>query len=95
MTANLQTLQKFTDPAALTQQRTAESLADFLGMDAADAKQLLLYYYTQHGDASTGGMTLPAFSDFLVNEVLTDSTLADMVDARRANRRPRCRRSRT
>ena len=81
MTANLQTLQKFTDPAALTQQRTAESLADFLGMDAADAKQLLLYYYTQHGDASTGGMTLPAFSDFLVNEVLTDSTLADMVDA--------------
>ena len=81
MTANLQTLQKFTDPAALTQQRTAESLADFLGMDAADAKQLLLYYYTQHGDASTGGMTLPAFSDFLVNEVLTDSTMADMVDA--------------
>ena len=81
MTANLQTLQKFTDPAALTQQRTAESLAGFLGMDAADAKQLLLYYYTQHGDASTGGMTLPAFSDFLVNEVLTDSTLADMVDA--------------
>ena len=80
MTANLQTLQKFTDPAALTQQRTAESLADFLGMDAADAKQLLLYY-TQHGDASTGGMTLPAFSDFLVNEVLTDSTMADMVDA--------------
>lgn len=59
MTANLQTLQKFTDPATLTQQRTAESLADFLGMDAADAKQLLLYYYTQHGDASTGGMTLP------------------------------------
>ena len=95
VTANLQTLQKFTDPAALTQQRTAESLADFLGMDAADARQLLLYYYTQHGDASTGGMTLPAFSDFLVNEVLTDSTLADMVDARRASRRPRCRRSRT
>ena len=81
MTANLQTLQKFTDPAALTQQRTAESLAGFLGMDAADAKQLLLYYYMQHGDASTGGMTLPAFSDFLVNEVLTDSTMADMVDA--------------
>lgn len=81
MTANLQTLQKFTDPAALTQQRTAESLADFLGMDAADARQLLLYYYTQHGDASTGGMTLPVFSDFLVNEVLTDPTMADMVDA--------------
>ncbi|MFR5420671.1 MAG: MMPL family transporter [Oscillospiraceae bacterium] len=81
MTANLQKLQKFTDPAALTQQRTAESLADFLGMDAADAKQLLLYYYTQHGDASTGGMTLPVFSDFLVNEVLTDPTMAGMIDA--------------
>lgn len=81
MTANLQALQKFTDPAALTQQRTAESLADFLGMDAADAKQLLLYYYTQHGDASTGGMTLPVFSDFLVNEVLTDPTMAGMIDA--------------
>jgi len=81
MTANLQKLQKFTDPAALTQQRTAESLADFLGMNAADAKQLLLYYYTQHGDASTGGMTLPVFSDFLVNEVLTDPTMAGMIDA--------------
>ena len=51
LTANLQTLMKFSDPAALTQQRTAESLAEFLGMDAADAKQLLLYYYMQHGGA--------------------------------------------
>ena len=51
LTANLQTLMKFSDPAALTQQRTAESLADFLGMSSSDAKQLLLYYYMQHGGA--------------------------------------------
>ena len=81
LTANLQTLMKFSDPAALTQQRTAESLADFLGMSAADAKQLLLYYYMQHGGADgSGTMTIPAFSNFLNNEVLTDPTMAGMVD---------------
>lgn len=81
LTANLQTLLKFSDPAALTQQRPAESLAEFLGMSASDAKQLLLYYYTLHGGADGGGtMTIPAFSDFLNNEVLTDPTMAGMVD---------------
>ena len=74
LTANLQTLMKFSDPAALTQQRTAESLAEFLGMSASDAKQLLLYYYMQHGGADgSGTMTIPAFSNFLNNEVLTDA----------------------
>ena len=81
LTANLQTLMKFSDPAALTQQRTAESLAEFLGMSASDAKQLLLYYYMQHGGADgSGTMTLPAFSNFLNNEVLTDPTMAGMMD---------------
>ena len=81
LTANLQTLMKFSDPAALTQQRTAESLAEFLGMDASDAKQLLLYYYMQHGGADgSGTMTMPAFSSFLNNEVLTDPTMAGMMD---------------
>ena len=81
LTANLQTLLKFSDPAALTQQRPAESLAEFLGMSASDAKQLLLYYYTLHGGADgSGTMTIPAFSDFLNNEVLTDPTMAGMVD---------------
>ena len=81
LTANLQTLLKFFDPAALTQQRPAESLAEFLGMSASDAKQLLLYYYTLHGGADgSGTMTMPAFSDFLNNEVLTDPTMAGMVD---------------
>lgn len=81
LTANLQTLMKFSDPAALTQQRTAESLAEFLGMSASDAKQLLLYYYMQHGGADgSGTMTIPAFSSFLNNEVLTDPTMAGMMD---------------
>ena len=81
LTANLQTLMKFSDPAALTQQRTAESLAEFLGMSASDAKQLLLYYYMQHGGADgSGTMTIPAFSNFLNNEVLTDPTMAGMMD---------------
>ena len=81
LTANLQTLMKFSDPAALTQQRSAESLADFLGMSASGAKQLLLYYYMQHGGADgSGTMTIPAFSSFLNNEVLTDPTMAGMVD---------------
>ena len=81
LTANLQTLMKFSDPAALTQQRPAESLADFLGMSASDAKQLMLYYYTLHGGADGGGtMTMPAFSSFLNNEVLTDPTMAGMMD---------------
>ena len=81
LTANLQTLMKFSDPAALTQQRTAESLAEFLGMSASDAKQLLLYYYMQHGGADgSGTMTIPAFSNFLNDEVLTDPTMAGMMD---------------
>ena len=94
LTANLQTLMKFSDPAALTQQRTAESLAEFLGMSASDAKQLLLYYYMQHGGADgSGTMTIPAFSSFLNNEVLTDPTMAGMMDDA-AHRHLSCRHSR-
>lgn len=77
---NLQFLQKFSDPESLQKPLNASELAEFLGMEEEDAKNLLLYYYIQKGGADTGSMTLPAFADFILNEVAGDEAYASMFD---------------
>ena len=79
MTANLQTLQKFTDPAALTQQRTAESLADFLGMDEETVRLLFVAYHAANVDLITGGWDV-SMQD-LANFLADHSTLLDSAQA--------------
>lgn len=72
---------RFADANALTTPQNAQQLADFFGMQSGDVLQLLLYYYTQHGGADPGRLTLPEFARFVRDEVMSDENYASMLDA--------------
>lgn len=67
-------------PEALTQPKTAEELSGLLSMKKEDLLNLLLYYGTQHGGMPVGTLTLPTFTDFLLNEVAQDPTMSSFFE---------------
>ena len=67
-------LSKYIDKKTLTTAMNDSSLAAFFEMNSSQVKQILLYYQMKHGDVSGGTMSLPAFVDFLIHDVATDST---------------------
>ncbi|MCD8007415.1 MAG: hypothetical protein LUF68_00465, partial [Clostridiales bacterium] len=73
-------LARVASPEELTRSMTIRELADFFDMDEETVRSLLLYYYTQHGGAETGSMTLETFTDFLVDEMAADPDYSDLVD---------------
>ncbi|MCC8358020.1 MAG: hypothetical protein LJU34_09405 [Oscillospiraceae bacterium] len=81
LSAQGEKLARFSSAEELTRSRTVQELADFLDMDADTVQSLLLYYYTQHGGAETGSMTLKTFADFVVDEVAADPDYRDLFDA--------------
>ena len=70
-------MEKYTDPRALTRQRTASGLASFFGMKTSEAGQLLLYHKIRSG-AEGGRMSLPRFVSFLIDEVSQDPDYGGM-----------------
>jgi hypothetical protein len=81
VTENVENMRKFADPAEVTRALNAREIADFFGLDPGDVTQLLLYYYTEHGGVNTGTMTLPAFTDFIANDVAANKDYSSMLDA--------------
>ena len=73
-------LSKYIDKKTLTTAMNDSSLAAFFEMNSSQVKQILLYYQMKHGDVSGGTMSLPAFVDFLIHDVATDSTYGRMID---------------
>ena len=59
----------FADKESLTTPKTAEELAEMFGINADDLKKVFVLYYSKHGGADFGTMTMPVFADFVVNEV--------------------------
>jgi predicted RND superfamily exporter protein len=80
MTNNIDQLKKFSNKKLLTKRLNNNTLANFMGMDKAETKQLYLYYYILHGGINTGTMTLPIFANFIVNDVAHHSTYSSMFD---------------
>lgn len=81
ITENIDAMLKFADSTVLTKSMTADEIAAYFEMEPGDVKQLLLYYYSQNGGVDSGHMTIPAFADFIINEVATDDTYSSMFDA--------------
>ena len=79
MLSQVDDMKRFANANALRKQMSISELAAFLDLNANDVKQLLLYYYTEHGGADSGTMTLPAFTAFINDDVLTNETYADMI----------------
>ncbi len=81
ITKNIDKMKKFADRQTLLKSMSIADLAEFFEMSSDDVKQLLLFYYIKNGGMDTGTLTLPAFADFIVNEIAADSAYASLVDA--------------
>ena len=78
---DVEQLEKFSDPQALTKAMPASELAAFFEMDEADVEQLMTLYFTENGGVATGTMTLPAFTAFLADEVAGNPDYAQALDS--------------
>ncbi len=79
--AQLEQLLAYTDTTAMTTGLTYTQMATSLGIDAASMQLIYTYYYNMNASYSPGTMTLPAFIDFLLDDVSTNATLASYLDA--------------
>lgn len=80
MKENLKTMKKFADKKSLTSAKNSKQLAGFFGMSSDQVSQLMLYRSIQSGTKATNKMTLPAFVDFLQNDVAKNKTYASSFD---------------
>ena len=59
---------------------TYGALADMLGMDATQLRQLYLLYQLEYGDISGWGVSISEFVNFIKNEVLINPSYASQLD---------------
>ncbi len=59
---------------------TANDMAALLGMSQDEAKTMYLFYISEHGDTSGWKVSVQKFVDFIVSDVLSDSSMADAFD---------------
>lgn len=78
--SKLDQLKTFTDVSAVTAPASYSSIANILGMDADTTKLLFVYYYAMSDSYNPGTMTLPAFVNFLQNDVMNNPTFASSLD---------------
>lgn len=69
---NVEHFEKFSDAERLTSEMNAADMADFFDIDKEDVEQLYLYYMIENGVPNSGTMTLPVFTDFVLNTVAKD-----------------------
>ena len=67
--SQLESLSVFTDADRMTTPLTYTELADLLGIDAAEAKLLYVYYYSLSKNYEPDSMTLPAFTQLMEKEI--------------------------
>ncbi|MCL1952458.1 MAG: ABC transporter ATP-binding protein [Oscillospiraceae bacterium] len=78
--AGIEKLGQFADAETLKTPMNAKALGGMFGMGEAQAKQLLLLYFTTYGGAGTEALPLRAFADFLVDDVSQNPEYANMMD---------------
>lgn len=76
----MKTLTQYTNTSVIQKQMTSKELASALGMDASMADQIFYMYYSAKGATADWKMTLPKFTDFLVNSVLPNKAYASYFD---------------
>jgi len=78
MESTLDQYSAFLDPAALTSQKSASEIASLFGIDSSQVEQLMVYYNTKYGGSAIR-MTLPAFANFIINDVASDPEYSSMI----------------
>lgn len=74
-------LVKFSDAKLMTTPYSYGNLARLMGMSAGDAKLLYVYYYAIKDGYNPGGMSIPAFVDFVRSDVATNPAFATQFPA--------------
>ena len=78
--AQLGALATFNDVGAMTAPRSAAEIAGLAGMDVQAVELLFTYYYAQTPGYEPDGATLPAFAQFLANDVAAQPAFAGYLD---------------
>lgn len=81
MRSQLSSMQIFESRESLTRPRSASELASLFGLDTASVEQLMQYYAIKHPTSSSMTMTLPAFVNFLTQDVASDPEYGSMIPA--------------
>ena len=74
-------LEKFSSAENLTQERNAQDLASFLGLNENDVAQILLAYGIEYDCYPTGSLSLSTFINFINNEVANDATYGQSISS--------------
>lgn len=77
----LKTAQNLINGAVSETSYSAEELASLLAMEPEQTKGLYLMYTAKHGDTSDWKMSVKAFVDFVVSDVLTNDAFSNMIGA--------------
>lgn len=76
----LDEMQRFTDADKLSRLSSINEIAQFFDLSASDVKQLLILYYDKYSGVDLGTMTLPQFTSFINEDVLTNEAYNGMLD---------------
>ncbi len=74
-------LRLLSDRELLLREMSPQEMADLFGIGLSDVSALYLYHTMETGVPDSGKMTLPAFSDFVLNTVAKDAVYGSMIDA--------------
>ena len=74
---NLELLENFTSASLITKPRTTQEIAQILGMNEDDAKNILIYYNSKNLNTT---MTIKEFVNFMLNDVANDSKYSARLD---------------
>ena len=77
--SQMEQLRDYTDLDVIGKKRTYEDVADFLSMDAEQAKLLYASYFAAKGNVDAGTKTFPELVSFLTNDVLSNDTLSSQM----------------
>ncbi|MCL2300454.1 MAG: efflux RND transporter permease subunit [Firmicutes bacterium] len=80
--AQLQTARRIMDGAANGTRYTAKEMAGLTGMDAAQARQLYLFYASQHGDTDGWALSVRDFLQFICSDILPNNAFSGRFDAK-------------
>ena len=81
MKDQLLTAQAIINGAVSGRSYTAEQIASLTGMTSEQARQLFLLYISKHGNTSGWTLSIYGFINFLADNVLSNSSYADLIDA--------------
>ncbi|MBP3329861.1 MAG: MMPL family transporter [Clostridia bacterium] len=72
--------QAFINGAVTGKEYTYNEIAELVGMDSTQLKQLFMLYKTEHGNTSSWKISVQSFVDFILSDIITNKDFAGFFD---------------